>query len=320
MRTYEKNIENRKELVKRLEELTGLKALYTFVPRCAYEIGGFTVEKDGRLTAADSADESVLDTLKAEGLIKADGGEARTAEVEETEEHVEAGTEEAGETEEDAEAPQTEETVETEDAEEETEEAPADPFPIDTTVSFPVSQHTSTSLVNLVCMIYSRGPILSKATGGEFGADKELVDALQKETLCTAKSVLDFISGWEGEKPMTGIEITDDKVSFTGFTGAKDAEHVRAFTRLAAAINKAAITQKRVIARETDMTNEKYALRNWLIRLGMDGDEYKPDRKIFMENLSGHVAFRTPADEARWKARQQEKRDQLRAAKTAAEG
>ena len=63
------------------------------------------------------------------------------------------------------------------------------------------------------------------------------------------------------------------------------------------------------------MTNEKYTLRNWLIRLGMEGEEYKADRKILMENLSGHVAFRTKADEEKWKARQQEKREALRAAK-----
>ena len=44
-------VRDRKVLVKRLEELTGLKAAYTYVPRCAYEIGAFTVERllpDGR--------------------------------------------------------------------------------------------------------------------------------------------------------------------------------------------------------------------------------------------------------------------------------
>ena len=315
MKTYEKNIENRKELVSRLEELTGQKAHYTFVPRCAYEIGAFTVEKDGSLTVAEDADESILDTLMADGMIKAAEEEAETAEVSETAEEPE--------TEEDADEAETMmiETAETsEEAEEQETEEPVEAgneFPIDTSVSFPLSQHSSTSLINLVCTIYSRGAILSKATGGEFHADKDLVDALQSAKLYTAQSVLEFLNEWEGE-PMTGIAFTEDKVAFTGFTGVQDAEHVRTFMKLAAIINKAAITQKRVIAKEVDMTNEKYAMRNWLIRLGMDGDEYKADRKILMENLTGHVAFRTPADEAKWKARQQEKRDELRAAKAAA--
>ena len=314
MKTYEKNIENRKELVSRLEELTGLKAHYTFVPRCAYEIGAFTVEKDGSLTVAEDADENILETLMAEGMIKAE--EAETAAASETAEEPET-EEDAGE----AETTETETSEEpTGEGEEQETEEPAEAenaFPIDTSVSFPLSQHSSTSLINLVCTIYSRGAILSKATDGEFHADKDLVDAIQSAKLYTAQSVLEFLTEWDGE-PMTGIAFTEDKVAFTGFNGVQDAEHVRTFMKLAAIINKAAITQKRVIAKEVDMTNEKYAMRNWLIRLGMDGDEYKADRKILMENLTGHVAFRTPADEAKWKARQQEKRDELKAAKAAA--
>ena len=310
MRTYEKNIENRKELVSRLEELTGQKAHYTFVPRCAYEIGAFTVEKNGSLTVAEEADESILETLIADGMIKTAEAEVQTNEASETAEEPE--------TEEDVDEGETTEEETEEDEEQEAEEPTEvkNAFPIDTSVSFPLSQHSSTSLINLVCTIYSRGAILSKATGGEFHADKELVDAIQNAKLYTVQSVLDFLTEWDG-KPMTGIAFTEDKVAFTGFTGVKDAEHVRTFMKLAAIINKAAITQKRVIAKEVDMSNEKYAMRNWLIRLGMDGDEYKADRKILMENLSGHVAFRTKADEEKWKARQQEKRDALRAAKMA---
>ena len=310
MRTYEKNIENRKELVKRLEEQKELKAHYTFVPRCAYEIGAFTVEKNGSLTVAEEADESILETLIADGMIKAIEEEAESTEVSETAEEPE--------TEEDADEGETTEEETEEDEEQEAEEPTEvkNAFPIDTSVSFPLSQHSSTSLINLVCTIYSRGAILSKATGGEFHADKDLVEALQSAKLYTAQSVLEFLNEWDGE-PMTGVAFTGDKVAFTGFTGVQDAEHIHTFMKLAAIINKAAITQKRVIAKEVDMTNEKYAMRNWLIRLGMDGDEYKADRKILMENLSGHVAFRTPADEAKWKARQQEKRDALRAAKAA---
>ena len=66
---YELNIDNRKDLVKKIETLTGLKSRYTMMPRCAYEIGAFTVEKDGSLTAADDADQNVIDVLLAEQMI-----------------------------------------------------------------------------------------------------------------------------------------------------------------------------------------------------------------------------------------------------------
>ena len=56
-------------------------------------------------------------------------------------------------------------------------------------------------------------------------------------------------------------------------------------------------------------------MRIWLLRLGMNGPEYKEERRILMENLSGHAAFRTEEDKVRWQARQNEKRDALRAAK-----
>ena len=49
----------------------------------------------------------------------------------------------------------------------------------------------------------------------------------------------------------------------------------------------------------------------------MNGSEFKEARKILMANLTGHCAFRTPAAEAKWKARQAEKREALKAAKAA---
>jgi len=72
MKTYAKNISNRKDLVKKLEQLTGQHAVYTFMPKCAYEIGAFTVNKDGTLTVQDDADSSIIERLAADGMI---GGE-----------------------------------------------------------------------------------------------------------------------------------------------------------------------------------------------------------------------------------------------------
>ena len=69
MKKFEKRFDNIKLLVARLSELTGLAARYTFVPRCAYEIGAFVVEKDGSLTVGDEADERFLETLISENMI-----------------------------------------------------------------------------------------------------------------------------------------------------------------------------------------------------------------------------------------------------------
>ena len=38
--------------------------------------------------------------------------------------------------------------------------------------------------------------------------------------------------------------------------------------------------------------NEKYAFRCFLLRLGFIGDEFKADRKVLLQNLSGSTAFK----------------------------
>ncbi len=82
-------------------------------------------------------------------------------------------------------------------------------------------------------------------------------------------------------------------------------------------MNKQAIAQQRIQAKAVGAENEKYAMRIWLLRLGMNGPEYKEERRILMRNLSGNSAFRTEEEKARWQQKQNEKRDALRAAKQA---
>ena len=53
MKKFKLNVPERKELVTRLVDLTGQRARYTFMPRCAYEVGGYSVEKDGDVRMRD---------------------------------------------------------------------------------------------------------------------------------------------------------------------------------------------------------------------------------------------------------------------------
>ena len=290
MKKYEKAVENRKVLVARLSELTGAEAVYTRVPRCAYEVGGFTVEKDGSLTVGDEADETIIATLTAEGMI----GEAIEEVTEETAEDV------------------TEETTE-ETAPENIETEPLS-FPLDAQISFPLAQHTAATLTNLINMIYSRGALLSKATSGEFRVSKSLVDDLADCCFIRAQDASAFMKDRD-ENDLVGLAFDEEKVTFTGFRAVPDAEHFQTFMKLAAAMNKMAITQKRVQAKKVDDSNEKYAFRIWLLRLGMTGEGYSADRKRLLENLTGHTAFRDEGERERWTARQKEKRGAQKAKK-----
>ncbi len=118
---------------------------------------------------------------------------------------------------------------------------------------------------------------------------------------------------------LEGLMITDEKVTFTGFPTAPDYDHLTAFGHLAILMNQQAISQKRIQAKDVNDENEKYALRTWLLRLGMNGPDFKETRKILMENLSGHAAFRTDEEAQKFLAREKAKRDALKAAKLAAQ-
>ena len=361
MLKFNRNTEERKTVAARLGELTGMQPFYTRAPRYAYEVGPYTIDRDGDLFVdEDQADADVLTALMNEGLIT--GGEV-VGDADEREPDTEPdGMQEAreiqdgaGESEEIEDPESTEfdmtgsDSISDEDASEEsvseepqsdgpdTEEtdhaAPEDPEdtdgdaageePLDMNMNFeiPLGAHTGATLRNLVNLIYSRGPLVNQATGGHFEADAGLIEAL-KDDRCTYTRANFFraVADYEDQhgKSLYGLTITPEAVSFTGFGEAADVDHLRAYGHLAVMMNNQALHQKRIQAKAVDAANEKYAMRIWLVRIGMDGDEFKQTRKILMEKLTGHSAFRTPAEAEKAKAKAQKKRDELRAAKEAA--
>lgn len=361
MLKFNRNTEERKTIAARMGELTGMQPFYTRAPRYAYEVGPYTIDRDGDLFVdEEQADADILTALMNEGLIT--GGEV-VRDANEREPDTEPdGMQEAreiqdgaGESEEIEDPESTEsdmtasDSISDEDASEEsvseepqsdgpdTEEtdhaAPEDPEdtdgdaageePLDMNMNFeiPLGAHTGATLRNLVNLIYSRGPLVNQATGGHFEADTGLIEAL-KDDRCTYTRANFFRSVADYEdrhgKSLYGLTITPETVSFTGFGEAADVDHLRAFGHLAVMMNNQALHQKRIQAKAVDAANEKYAMRIWLVRIGMDGEEFKQTRKILMENLTGHSAFRTPAEAEKAKAKAQKKRDELRAAKEAA--
>lgn len=352
MLKFNRNTEERKTIATRLGELTGLQPFYTRAPRYAYEIGPYTVDRDGDLFVdEEQADADILTALMDEGLITGGEvvGEADDREPDGTQEAREAqdGVGESAETE-NSESTEPDMTAQDSVSEESVTEEPQSAGPdteetgcvdpensentdgdatgeetLDMNMNFeiPLGVHTGATLRNLVNLIYSRGPLINQATGGHFEADAGLIEAL-KDDRCTYTRANFFraIADYEDQhgKSLYGLTITPKSVSFTGFGEAADVDHLRAFGHLAVMMNNQALHQKRIQAKAVDAANEKYAMRIWLVRIGMDGDEFKQTRKILMEKLTGHSAFRTPAEAEKAKAKAQKKRDELRAAKEAA--
>jgi hypothetical protein len=348
MLKFELNVAERKTLARRMEELTGIHPYYTKAPLYAYDIGDYTIDRDGNLLVEpENADAELLTSLLNEGLIRnaestdvqPENAESAPEEEQPTEAEPEVPDEQESEADdfaeqnEPAEVPEPDDTAEDEpeeeldtgeqETEEQTEEEDQqDEVPLDLELSFPVSQHNGVTLRNLVNLLYSRGNLIGKATGGHFHVEEGLVDKLKDDT-CTL-ATMNFISavnGYEAEHgaALEGLKITTEKVIFTGFPTAPDHEHLTAFAQLAVLMNQQAISQKRIQAKNVNDENEKYALRTWLIRLGMNGSDFKATRKILMENLSGHAAFRTDEEAQKFLAREKAKRDSLKAAKQAAQ-
>lgn len=89
------------------------------------------------------------------------------------------------------------------------------------------------------------------------------------------------------------IEVGEDAISFPWFSKLLDANTTKAYTNFIAALCKMSKEQKRITASEKEVENEKYAFRCFLLRLGFIGAEYKTDRKILLQNLSGSSAFKS---------------------------
>ena len=249
----------RSQAVERLSELTGEKAVYTRLPRCAYEVGSFTIEKDGTLLVGESADLSFLRALANEGFL------------EDFEERV-------------SETPEVSGTAQPEKLQE-------------ASISFPMAGHTVRSLRNLIHMIYAKGKLMSKSTGGEFFCAGEIVERLNK-----CENIEDVIA--VSQTGLIGLKFTEDEIAFTGFPPTNE----KVFTQLAAQMNEKAKERDHVIARRLDETNERYIFRAWLISIGMGGPEFKAARKMLLSPLLGHSAFKDEAMERRWKEKQSAKK------------
>ena len=142
---------------------------------------------------------------------------------------------------------------------EDTAEEQSEPTEIDgVCISMPRSLFTDANMENLKALIAAKGNLIKKALGTD-------------------------------DLP---LEITDTKVSFPWFPGIPTPDEMKAYDTFICKLCEMARNQKRVVAKEKETDNEKYAFRCFLLRLGFIGAEYKSERKILLRNLSGSSAFK----------------------------
>ncbi|GHU82473.1 hypothetical protein AGMMS50284_4400 [Clostridia bacterium] len=139
-------------------------------------------------------------------------------------------------------------------------EDPADPETDLVSIEYPLDGFTPEALDNLAKMVTAKESLLKKALG---------MDDLP-------------------------IEMHEDRIAFPWFRLTEDNGEIAAYSQFITALCLTAKEKKRVTAKAQEtFENEKFALRVWLIGLGLIGKEYGTARKLLVNsNLSGNSSWR----------------------------
>ena len=184
-----------------------------------------------------------------------------------------------------------------------------------TGIRIPVGGLEAQGIINLMNMLHAKQYLINKAVGQDgFSVSDSLITDLEAGTFQNAGEVMDFIGNHGSSN--AGFAFLEDAILFTGFPYTEEPAAVRAYTVLASKMVQSAGMQKRISPKPTIEENEKYYMRSWLVRIGLGGKDTKEERTFLLSGLKGHTAFRTPADEEKWKANRKAARA---AAKEAAE-
>ena len=81
-------------------------------------------------------------------------------------------------------------------------------------------------------------------------------------------------------------------VELRGFNSTLHAGKIRSYIVLALALNNQALTQKKASTKKNQTENEKFAMRTYLNRIGLVGDEFKNCREHLCKHLNGSAAWR----------------------------
>ncbi|MCK9479290.1 MAG: virulence protein [Firmicutes bacterium] len=250
--------EKRRQLVGIIVSTLNKPVKYNGVPTFSYEVGGYTIDKNGKLTGPDNLD--------LEDALHQAGFEAQERNYDEPDTY-ESGLGGMGAVDyfpnfEDLQMDEHEELglgrTRREDFQGENGMQASDvPEPDSLTIEMPLTGFTETAVDNLRKLVASKRALIKKAIGTD-------------------------------ELP---IIVAKDTISFPWFKLETVPAEVNAYTHFISVLCDMAKTQKRVNGVETKTDNEKFAMRTFLLRLGFIGPEFKEYRKILLKNLSGSSAY-----------------------------
>jgi len=275
----EKN--ERKALVRVIEEILGCKAVFLFAPTMAYTIGDYHLDRKGTLSLVEGADvgtgdvRRLLDELSERGYT-GEGAEEFFAPASSAPAPADDGIVDGSA---DAAAVVADAVVAGDGLTTTTETSFLDDIKtvvdegLALTIEVPLTGFTDTALENLNRLVVGKSLLIMKAIGAV---------ALP-------------------------IERYEDTLRFPWFVvGSSDTE-VDAYVRFIYRLCELAKKQKRVMMTEKPIdldSSEKYAFRCFLLRLEFKGKEYASARDVLLSRLSGNGSFKTGDQNDRGKRKQ----------------
>ena len=174
------------------------------------------------------------------------------------------------------------------------------------------ANHTPQSIRNFINIIASKNDLFYKALEIEPNRArycKELDARLvQKMNAKKPKNFYDIAKIWyEGYGEDTSRKYHSSRYHFLnlhsffqgnhtvelrGFNSELHAGKIRSYIILALALNQQALTQKCASSKKNQTDNEKFAMRTYLNRIGLVGDEFKNCREHLCKALSGCSSWR----------------------------
>jgi hypothetical protein len=273
--------EERKRLVHAIGDYTEADEHYLGVPTCAYQVGCFTISRDGCVSFDSQTDSEVVEGLirhlAEQGFVVQTSRLSGEAEPAETDNAPQEATEEDSVLWSDCAQESEEANTEADTAQE--GETSEEGEGVGLTACLPLDDFDKYSIENLRKLVSAKGTLIRKA----LSADR-----------------LD-------------INVGERELEFPWWDTMPEQDELQAYLDFITALSKMAQEAKRVTAREKDVENEKYAFRCFLIRLGFVGSEYKAQRKLLLRNLSGSSAFSSQEKAEAFNLAQKALRDAARA-------
>lgn len=272
----------RKALVEALSEITFSEAAYAGAPTFAYHVGDYTVDKNGVIfyppTLAQEAVALVVEKLKERGFTPE--GEAQAdlpeedAPTEIPAETPDVAPEAAALAQPEAEAMEAAEGAKTPDMAEEAGATPADPDEsIDTQKDIPAAAEAEDNKFTVS---------IPRKTLSD--------DALERLKLIVSnKEVLFKRAVMAAALP---IEVTEEEIAFPWFTLTGVDGEAAAYAQFITALCQMASEQTRILDKPYDGDNDRFAMRIFMVRLGMKGAEFALARKLMMKHLTGNSGWR----------------------------